>query len=1160
LISLRFHPLALLVSLFFISVLWVPFSMGQISGTAALSGIVTNGSGEPIEGVRVTLVNRESGQSREALTSAGGDYGFMLLSPGSYQMSFSAAGFKTTEVVSIAINAGETPNASPKLEPGMQSDKIMFFTESQASQAQTSASGTVVEAGAVSNLPLTSRNFTQALGITAGVSGEVTNASNIGKGSQDVQSGGGKSNNYSMDGASVGTSTGNLFEPGIGVPNPDAIQVLSVQTSLYDAGARNAGASVNVITKSGTSAFHGTVFEFVRNDIFNANDFFLKRLQFRMGEANRRPVLKQNQFGFTFGGPIIKKLLFFTSYQGTRQRNGIAAAGFSSSVVLPSLPEMRTAESVGAAFCPENHPGAVGYQTLFGGVQVACNGSNINPVALNFLNLKLPDGSYYIPSSEGGGFQNTPITRPAKFQEDQILGNIDYLVSAKHTLTEKFFYSRAPQISSFSGGATSLPGASTEILGKNVNNVLQLRSVLSSSLTNEARMSAQHSMLNNMPLIKFTNEEVGITSLMPEINLIDPITIAGLFGAGRGDWSYSSVNQFQWSDQISWTHGKHTVRAGFELDRRQWNTRFLSFSRGALTFMSFPDFLLGLPGCPPGASAGECSADNPVVDGVLTNGSPFSNLFSTTGYLTDPDGVYHANRIREYSGYVQDDFLFSSQLTVNLGLRWEYFGFPRDLRGDITNIWISQILTAPVPPAGGTYAGFVVPSNFQREMAPGVSSADREIPISGGPPLKNFAPRIGFSWRPSTGLPISLRGGYGFFYDQPGYSQLIAGGLRNRPYTTAVEAVGSANYFSSFAIPFASASLGWGSPRWIDSETGQSSNLSGRLIQEDFGTPLLQKWNLNIEYEFIPQWAVEIGYAGSHGIHLQEAGRQINTAPLASESNPINGITVSTVSNASLRVPYLGFAPASFDWQGTDGDSKYNSFQASLRKRLSRGMQFQAAYSFNKTLTTMSTGLMNSNNPSDARQQYGVSNMIRPHRFVINYSWDLPFKGTGLVRHVVADWSLSGVTTIQSGMPLTITDNRGGTIYGGGASSRAQFCDGKGNSDVASSGSPADRVDSYFNLNGVFCPPPAIGDGTGYGNSGIGIVRGPDQANWDLGLNKNISIKETRLSFRVEFFNIFNHGQFSNPNTNAGNPVTFGKINSASVNPRLIQFGAKYTF
>lgn len=208
----------------------------------------------------------------------------------------------------------------------------------------------------------------------------------------------------------------------------------------------------------------------------------------------------------------------------------------------------------------------------------------------------------------------------------------------------------------------------------------------------------------------------------------------------------------------------------------------------------------------------------------------------------------------------------------------------------------------------------------------------------------------------------------------------------------------------------------------------------------------------------------------------------------------------------------------------------------------------------------MPLGLMNSNNPSDVREQYGISNMIRPHRFVINYSWDLPFKGTGFVRRLLSNWSLSGVTTIQSGMPSTVTDNRGGTIYGGGASSRAQFCNGKGSSDVAIPGSPADRVDNFFNVDGVFCAPPTIGDGTGYGNSGIGIVRGPDQANWDLGLNKNISINETKLSLRVEFFNIFNHTQFSNPNTNAGNPVTFGKINGTSVNPRLIQFGAKYVF
>jgi hypothetical protein len=1117
--------------------------MAQTAGTGAMAGMVSDPSGLAIAGVNVTATSMGTGISRTTSTGSDGDYTFTMLPPGTYRVRFSAAGFRTAEIVSVTVDVNNTPDVKIQMQIGTQNEEVVFQWEAQAAQTATSTSGNLADEHEVTSLPLSSRNYTQILGLSAGVSSEVNNASAIGTGAQTVQAAGSRASGFSMDGASSANTSATAS-----TPNPDAIQQFSVQTSQYDAGSgRSSGATVNVVTKSGTNSFHGTFFEFVRNDIFNANEFFRKRNNLP------RPVLKQNQFGFTFGGPIMKdRLFFFGSYQGTRQRNGFASAGFASNVLLPPLPENRTAAMLGNAFCPENHPGDKRYQTFFGGVQIACDGSNVNPVALNILNLRLPGSSYYVLGSGTGTFQTTPFSIPAKYNEDQILLNVDYVISSKHTFAERLFYSDAPQLSNFSG-SNSMPGAPSETSNENLNIQLKLTSVLGANFVNEARMSGQRTITISTPLIPFTNEDIGVHSLVPTLNKLDGMSISGLFSIGASQsWDTSSNNRYIWADQISWVHGKQTIRAGLEIERAQWNALRAGWSIGKITFMSFNDFLLGLPGCPP--SSATCNTTNPIVNGVRTNGSAFSNVLAADGVVTEPGGIYHAYRLTNYVSFVQDDIKLTPRLTLNLGTRWEYNGLPYDINGDHTTIWLSMIRKEPVPAPEGTYAGFVVPSNFRRELAPGVYRNHLNIPTAERPSMKNFSPRFGFAWQPFGGSRFSMRGGYGLFYDRANDTSVISLTVRSVPYATPLGASGAANYFSSFAQPFLPAVLGWGSPRKVNFATGESSNLSLRLIQEDFGTPQTRKWNLNIQYEFLPKWSLELGYEGSNAIRLLQVGHSLNGAWLATTSYPVNGVTTSTVQNASLRVPYLGIAPKGIDMQETKGESNYNSLQATLQKRLSQNMQFQMAYTFSKTMVYS----INSNDPTDKSQQYGISTSARQQRLVINYTWELPHKGAGLFDKFLSDLSLSGVATVQSGMPITIIDNRGGTIYGSPGESRAQFCDGMGAVNVATSGNVKERLDKYFNVQ-AFCAPPAISDGTGYGNSGHGIIRGPGQANWDLSLSKSITIREVKLELRTEFFNAFNHAQFSNPDNNRSNP-NFGRITSTSVNPRLIQFGFKLVF
>jgi hypothetical protein len=297
--------------------------------------------------------------------------------------------------------------------------------------------------------------------------------------------------------------------------------------------------------------------------------------------------------------------------------------------------------------------------------------------------------------------------------------------------------------------------------------------------------------------------------------------------------------------------------------------------------------------------------------------------------------------------------------------------------------------------------------------------------------------------------------------------------------------------------------------------------------------------------------------------------RNINLAQLATPENPINGQTANTTGNRGLRVPHIGYQPTGLGGTYFDGSSNYHSFQATVRKAFSYGLALQAAYTFSKGLTTLGAGdSSNSNDPLDLDQQYGPTGWIRPHRFIMNYQYDLPF-GThqGAKGKLLNGWSISGITTVQNGLPLTFTDSQAGSIYGA-SGGRAQMCAAATHASIPTSGSIRERLGGksggpgYANAS-AFCAAPTggiYGNGTGWGDSGRGIARGPGQFNWDISIIKNTAIREGHtFQFRTEFYNAFNHPQFGNPDTGLRNS-TFGQINGTTVNPRIIQFGFKYIF
>ena len=1210
--------------------LWVPSLLAQSAGTGALTGTVTDPTGAVVPNVTVTLTSADTNQARSANTGADGTYKFGLLPPGTYRVRFAAPGFKTSEIGGVTINVTETPTLDRALEVGAQSEQVTVEASVETVQTASSTLGTVVGSRAATALPLSTRNYTQILGLSAGVSGSVNNATSLGKGTVDASVNGANvnQNNYQMDGVNVlnfaGTGVGadGGIYAGIGIPNPDALQEFKIQTSTYDASyGRNPGANVNIVTKSGTNSVHGSLFEFFRNTDLNAVDFFRNRfcgqptnVQTCANQGGVAQVLNQNQFGGSVGMPIKKdKMFFFFSYQETRQKNGVGFQGYAANLQLPVLPLGDRSTAAFRAALGNTYCGAT--PTAAGSMKVACDGSNINPVALNILNLKLPSGAYYVPGLAPGSLQGNalsapnPLELPARFTEHQAVANYDYVINSKHTLAARFFTTQDPQTPSFTRAqGDMLPGTPASGLYANTNAALKLTSILTPSFLNEARLSFQRNLAAFSNGVPFTNPQIGSTPLNPAIPVMSPITIAGLFnmGGGIGDDVFDPTDQFQIADTISWTHGKHSIRAGAEIEHVNWDIVFKGIERGNLTINSFQDFLIGRAGCDPSNVA--CSVANPGA----TNGGTASNISLCLFCVrSGPDGIIHGYRSNNISWFAQDDWKISSRLTLNLGIRWEYDGTLSDKYGNLTNVWESQVqlVNTPagvagvgpnggLPTSGGTFAGYVVPNNFTAHYPnppAGVLVSDRSLPVRSGPPYNNFAPRFGFAWQPFGGNKFVVRGGVGLFYDRIGGNQFVHSVEQGNPYADTLDYGGSGALPFSLQNEFPQRPLGF-IPRWVNFSNGTSSNLNLPFITQDIHTPLTRQYNLNIQYEFLPTWVLEVGFVGSSGINQTDYNHNVNTAYLASPSNPINGQTTNKVSNVALRVPYLGFQPAGLQVTAFDGIYNYNSLQATVRKNFSHGLTLQGAYTWSKNMTDLEGFSGNSNNNSNLSQQYGEAYFNRPQRFVFNYSWNIPLGShKGVVGALANGWNLSGVTIVQKCTPLTFTDSRLGTIYGvfgansvtptalGGTSfgafnySRAQLCPGVTYGSLPSSGGIEQRLGGVSGGNfwtaGSFagtttspagCVIPAIGDGTDYGNSGVGIALGPPQLNFDFSIAKSTRVggihENATLQLRGEFFNGFNHPQFNNPGTATSTAPTFGVITSTSVNPRLIQFALKYVF
>lgn len=802
-------------------------------------------------------------------------------------------------------------------------------------------------------------------------------------------------------------------------------------------------------------------------------------------------------------------------------------------------------------------------------MQVACDGSNINPVSLAMLNLKLPNGQYYIPTNTGTPFQNVFLSSPAVYHENQLITNMDWVINSKNTFSAKYFYTQNPQVVAFNGPQPF--GTPVSNYYANANAVIKLTSIITNTLVNEARISGQRNNAIGSDTTPGTPQGVGQTPIVPTEHELPVTVISGAYNMfGTLAPSVSPTNQMQVADQISWSRGKHTIRAGFEAEGTRWPISFMGLERGFLFYLSFSDWLIGRGGCAPGDAT--CSPGNPGN----TTGSAFSDITACLFCVrSGPTGIIHNYGEHNYATFVQDDYKVSSRLTLNLGVRWEFDGTYNDKYGNLTNVWPTLMGTVPAPtspsPTGAGLVGYVVPNNFaahygQAAILPGITQNSNGTPISGHPPLSNFAPRVGFAWQPTDNGKLVIRGGAGLFYDRIAGDRFVHGLEQGYPYSITLDYPSAANTYSN-QNPYPTTPLSF-PPRWYNTATLTGSNLDQAFLDPSIHTPLVRQYNINIQYEFAPRWVLEVGYVGASGINLVDTYHDYNIPLLASPSDPINGITTNTTQNAGARVPYLGYIPGGLTGTAFDGSSNFNSLQVTVRKQFSYGLTFQASYTWSKDLGDVNGSLSganeaNSGNPMYLNQQYGPLYFNHPQRLILNYAYDLPLgQHNGFLGYMLGGWNISGVTTIQDGTPLTMTDSTGGSIYGL-SSSRAQMCPGVSYGSISPSGGTVSKLNDYVNI-GAFCSAdiPQIGNGTGFGNSGIGVLLGPGQFNFDASLIKTTHLTERQtLIFRAEAFNLFNHPQFANPaNLAVSTPAAFGAIVASSVNPRILQLALKYSF
>ena len=1135
----------------------------------SIVGTVTDPTGSSVPGATVALINTATSQSRTTQSSQDGNYEFVNLIPGNYNIQVEKPGFKRVNKNNIEIQVQAAVRVDAALEVGNVGQTVEVTAQTPLLQTETSTLGTVVDERKVQEMPLNGRNVINLVTLVPGVVAQgnaMTNPTGqniFSFGNYQIDGGIAGQNATFLDGAPLNVAQGSLIAL---IPTQDAMQEFKVQTnSLGPEFGRFAGGVISLTSKSGSNEFHGQAYEFLRNKLLNANTFFNNRA------GLSRPSFTQNQYGANIGGPIKKdKTFFFFAWEGFRVRQGASvtyavptlqqrAGDFSntrtaSGALIPIYdPSTNTCAETTASPCPTT--GAI--RSPFAGNMIPVN--RLDPTAKILANY------WGQPNTTGVAYTNlNNYTNNASVggNNDQYNTRIDHSISEKQRLFGRFTYWKnlSLPVEPYNNAVCQ---DRCEETWTSKSAVIGDTYSLSPTTILDVRLAWLRFVYDRLPTSLGVNlaSTFGLpANLQNQVSfaVIPTPVISGFSDVwssqGPGSVIHQRNDSYSLYPSVTKIAGTHTLKVGGEVRRQITNYIQSNVGSGLYNF----DNLF--------------TSMNPQISGGGGSGVGFASFMlglGSSGSIVTPSPYSYRNY---YAGvYASDSWQASKKLTLNYGIRWE-LPFPEVER---YNRFTNLVLNSPSPIAQASG----IPNLMGRLGL--VASTDNASRYAAATHMDLFAPRVGLAYRLTDKTVI--RSGYGIFYvqnDGTGGSQL----------TSVTQAwVPTLN---GELTPSSTLSNPW--PTGIIQPPQRNPNYQTLFLGNSISSPIkgtaaehfgyLQEWNINIEREFLSGTVLEVAYAGSKGTHLvggpaldqlPDAYLALGAAALTKQvPNPFYGlIPYGTLSGATIKagqllLPYPQYTGVTAANDG-NRDTIYHSLNVKLEKRFRKGGTVLAGYTWSKNIGDIETGmswleasqLANLQDNNNLRLERAVSGFDVPYRLILSYVYDLPMgKGqrflggvSGVGGKLISGWGLNGISTFQKGFPLTLNTASNSTdSFGGG--SRPNYVAG---CDTTEPGSSQSKLTKWLNTSCFTAPPSAT-----FGSLGrtLTAVRQPGIANYDFSLFKNTYITErVGLQFRTEFFNIFNRVQFGPPGETLGN-AQFGVISAQLNTPRLIQFALRLNY